>query len=201
MANIPQILLAAGASSRMGSPKSLLKWGDENLIQFQVKKLLATQQSVCVVLGSQVTEVLSTIKNFPVLIVENPNWEQGMGSSIAAGVGEVNTRISDFDAVLISTIDQPLVSSEHLKMLIRAYKKDTRQIIVSESNDGWQGVPVLFDKFYIDELKALGGDNGARPIVKKYQVNVQSIQAGNQLVDMDTQAMYQKLLQNINHQF
>lgn len=198
MDNIPQILLAAGASSRMGSPKPLLSWGSQKLIEYQINKLLATEQKVCVVLGAYASEIKPIIEHLPITIVINNQWEQGMGTSIAVGVAEVKKRIPNAEAVLISTIDQPMVTTDYLLEIIQIFEKNTSQIIVSESNKGWKGVPVLFDRYFFDELEVLGGDKGAKSIINKS--NVLSIHAGDLLEDMDTPEIYNKLLKRFNLQ-
>ena len=86
MVKIPILLLAAGSSSRMGRPKQLLPWGKQTLIEHQIQTLLQTGNPVNVVLGAHSESVIPVIKNMGSFIFFNPDWEQGMGSSIAAGI-------------------------------------------------------------------------------------------------------------------
>ena len=73
------------------------------------------------------------------------------------------------------------------------FEKDKKQIIASESEVGWAGVPILFDVFYFDQIMALTGEKGARVILKKNMENAILINAGNSLIDMDTPNIYKKL--------
>ncbi|MGB5463543.1 MAG: NTP transferase domain-containing protein, partial [Aureibaculum sp.] len=86
MNNIQHLLLAAGASKRMGKPKQLLAWGKETLIEHQIHVLLATNNKVSVVLGAYSDKISEVIKKFPIEIYTNKDWENGMGTSISYGL-------------------------------------------------------------------------------------------------------------------
>ncbi len=109
MANIQLLLLAAGASQRMGSPKHLLPWGNETLIEHQIKTLLETNNPLSVVLGAYSEEIISVIDKFPIEIYTNENWEKGMGTSISYGMKLLLEKYPNIDGVLITLIDQPLL--------------------------------------------------------------------------------------------
>lgn len=193
MPNLPIILLAAGESSRMGSPKPLLFWKGKTLIEFQLKNLLNTHQQVFVVLGAYADEIIPLIKSGKAIILINQDWEEGMSTSIAFAVKKVMDSIKNIDGIIITIIDQPLVDTAHLKTIIGSFKADEKQIIVSESDNGWRGVPAIFDKCYLQELANLKGDSGAKSVVHNYKENVHIINAGNKLVDMDTPEIYEQL--------
>ena len=193
MNNIPIVLLAAGASSRMGQSKPLLRWGEQTLIEHQIKRLLGTGNPVVVVLGNQAENIIPLLNHLPVKFIINENWEQGMGTSIAAGVKFVDQLFADCKAVLITLIDQPLITTDHLKTLLADFEPGKQQIIVSQAESGWQGVPVIFDRFYFNELSELSGKQGAKAIFRNYTHQVKAIPCGDILEDMDTPEQYIKL--------
>jgi molybdenum cofactor cytidylyltransferase len=194
MAEIPLLLLAAGASSRMGQPKPLLPWGELNLIEHQVRILLKTNQPVAVVLGSGAAQVIPVIEKYPLQILINKHWKRGIGSSIASGVEQLLRKLPDAAGVVITLVDQPLISYHHYNKMIRLFQPGSEQILVSRTDSGWQGVPVLFDQFYFQNLQTLTGDEGAKTILKRYPDAVQSIRCNEILDDMDTPQDYQRLL-------
>lgn len=199
MPNIPIILLAAGASSRMGSSKALLPWDGTTLIESQIKKLSEIGQEVMVVLGAAPEQLIPIISNLNVNYIINVNWSKGMSTSIAFGVDYLIKNHPSSDAVLIASIDQPLINLNHFNQLIIQYKKGAQQIIVSESTKGWRGIPTVFDASYFEELSKLSGDNGAKSVVKLYSEKVSSVFGADLLIDMDTQEIYEQL-KKITHQ-
>ena len=116
-----------------------------------------------------------------------------MGDSLAFGVKYIKNSLSNLDGILISLIDQPLVLTSHYFKMRNIFEKDKKQIIASESDMGWAGVPILFDVFYFDQIMTLTGEKGARVILKKNMENATLINAGNSLVDMDTPNVYKRL--------
>ncbi|WP_319502345.1 nucleotidyltransferase family protein [uncultured Draconibacterium sp.] len=196
MNNIPIVLLAAGASSRMGQPKPLLPWAEQTLIEHQVNTLTATGQSVVVVLGNQAENISPILNGLPVKFIINENWEQGMGTSIAKGVKLVEQQFPACNGVLITLIDQPLITTDHLTTLLGNFEAGKQQIIVSQAKSGWQGVPVIFDRFYFNELAKLSGKQGAKAVFRNFMHQVKTIRCGDSLEDMDTPEQYIKLRNN-----
>lgn len=195
MADIPCLLLAAGASSRMGRTKQLLPWGACTLIEHQVQTLLKTGHPVVVVLGCEADQIRPVLTEYPVKICINTRWENGMGSSIAHGISYLEKEFPGANGVLITQLDQPLLTRSHFERILKAYSPGSRQIIVSQSPSGWQGVPVLFDRAYFGALQDLNGDEGARKVFQSHADAVQAMEAGDILEDMDTPGTYQKLLE------
>jgi len=197
MAKIPILLLAAGASSRMGQPKQLLPWGDQTLIEHQIQILLKTDNPVNVVIGSNSDLVLPVIEKYAVNIVINTDWESGMGSSISFGIRQINQLFPQAEGVLITLLDQPLLTTSYFEKMLGAYQPSSQQIFVSRSTSGWTGVPVLFDKCYFKELTELGNDEGAKKIFKRHEKSIIFLEGGELLEDMDTPETYQHLLRNL----
>ena len=200
MNNIPHVLLAAGTSKRMGQPKQLLRWANKSLIQFQVETILPSTEKLYVILGAYAALIQPLLKNYEVELIQFYQWEKGMGNSLAYGIQQILNSNPTIEGILISLIDQPLVTSSHYLNMRATFEKGNNQIIASESDSGWSGVPVLFDAYYFDELQKLSGEEGAKLILKKNKANSISINAGNTLIDMDTPEVYRKLFKEFSPQ-
>ena len=200
MNNIPHVLLAAGNSKRMGQPKQLLRWSNKSLIQFQVETILPSTEKLYVILGAYAALIQPLLKNYEVELIQFYQWEKGMGNSLAYGIQQILNSNPTIEGILISLIDQPLVTSSHYLNMRATFEKGNNQIIASESDSGWSGVPVLFDAYYFDELQKLSGEEGAKLILKKNKANSISINAGNTLIDMDTPEVYRKLFKEFSPQ-
>lgn len=195
MPKIPILLLAAGASTRMGQPKQLLPWGPVTLIEHQVQTLLKTGHPVHVVLGSNSNLTMPLISKYEVEIVINPHWKSGMGSSISLGISQIIQKLPDAKGVLITLLDQPMVTTSYFGQILEAFQPGLQQIIVSHSASGWTGVPGIFDQCYFKELTGLKDDQGAKQITRRYPENIILLEGGELLDDMDNMATYQQLLE------
>lgn len=193
MPNIPIILLAAGESTRMGSPKPLLPWKRKTLIESQINSFMGAHQQIIAVLGAYSDQIIPLINPSEVMITINEAWREGMSTSIAYGVKKALSSIKDIDGVIIATIDQPLVDVQHIEKILSNFNPGEKQIIVSESDKGWRGVPALFDRCYLEVLTKLQGDSGAKSVVHGNSEHVQAVNGGGKLVDMDTPEIYQQL--------
>lgn len=200
MNNIPNLLLAAGASRRMGKPKQLLPWNGETLIEHQIETLLETDQEVYVVLGANVECILPVLKPYPVQSIIFDQWSLGMGNTIAFSVAYLIKKQRSLDGILITLIDQPLVDTFHYNALHDAFQKEEQQLIVSVSDQGWEGAPVLFDKYYFPKLLNLKGEQGAKKIIQSTKKSIIKRNAGPLLVDMDTPEVYTALYKKFNPQ-
>ena len=202
MAKIQILLLAAGGSSRMGKSKQLLPWGGQTLIEHQIQTLLKTDNPVNVVLGSNSNLILPVIEKYPENIFINTDWESGMGSSISFGILQMIQKFPEAEGVLITLLDQPLITTSYFQKMLGEFHPGSQQILVSQSASGWTGVPVLFDQCYFKELTGLKNDEGAKKIVKRHEKKVILLDGGELLVDMDTMQTYQQLLnKHINSSF
>lgn len=190
---IPRLLLAAGGSLRMGQPKPLLPWGNQTLIEHQVRTLLQTDQPVAVVLGAESERIRPLVEELPVRILIHKNWEAGMGSSISFGISRLAGLFPDAAGALIALLDQPMLTHHHFKKMDHAFQPGSKQIVVSRSASGWQGAPVLFDSFYFESLQTMTGDEGAKKIVREYPGAVIPVESGEMLDDMDTPQAYERL--------
>lgn len=201
MNKTPHILLAAGTSKRMGCAKQLLPWNRSTLIEHQIVTLLKSNQPVYVILGAYSEAIHTIIESYPVEIVICHDWELGMGNSLAYGLKQISQKSQKWGGFLISLVDQPLVNELHFQQIRDAFKYGNKQIIASESDKGWVGVPVLFDAFYLEELLLLKGEEGAKKLIHKHKDCLTLIQGADLLVDMDTPQMYQNLSQKFSHRW
>jgi len=180
------IILAAGRSARLGSPKQLLSYHGKNLLQHTIDTAHESQAGpIIVVLGSDMDEIASNINPLHLTIVKNPDWESGMSSSIVIGINTLKSLYPDTDSVILMVCDQPFVNAKLLNDLIKK-KEESGSTIVASSYENIHGTPALFHKNHLDELSALNGDAGARYLIKKYNESIQTIPFDQGSIDIDT---------------
>ncbi|MFD2726215.1 nucleotidyltransferase family protein [Hyunsoonleella rubra] len=187
-------ILAAGASTRMGSPKQLLKWCEKSLIQHAIhtsKNTLAME--VIVVLGANSEAITSEINNEAVTLIVNNEWQQGLGKSIASAAHFVLNSKENVDGLLFVLADQPFVTSDYLDDIIKTFNPNKKEIIATSYSKEKIGVPTLFDQAYFAELSLLSGDDGAKSIINKHKDSVKVIAPNFKNMDIDTQADYKML--------
>lgn len=182
------IMLAAGASSRMGSVDKLLEQIDgETLLHRSAKVALNTQADrVLVVLPPDHELRQVVLEGLAVDIVPSPDWKIGMSASILAGLSAVS---DDCDAVIVALADMPEITPDHMNRLIAAFDPtENREICRAVSADGTPGHPVLFGRRFFETLATLTGDRGARDVLKEapeFLVDVQTLGQGA-VIDLDT---------------
>jgi len=192
--NIAVVILAAGASSRMGRPKQLLKWKQTTVLGHAIETAKALKQvKTVVVLGANFEAIKVTLNLNQVEIVKNDDWDAGLGKSIATGMSHILSQDLSYDAVLIMLGDQPLIDSTYLLQMISEYKIEETQIIATTYKNGKQGVPVLFDSAYFRELSLLHDDKGAKQILRNHADKLLVVDAIHDVSDIDTLEEYQAL--------
>ena len=189
MKKVAILILSAGASKRMGTPKQLLKWGKETLLENAVSTAVNVENaSLFVVLGAN-AELIQQKITLNAEALYHKDWKQGLGSSIAFGVGTLQKL--DFDGVLIMLADQPFVTSYYLKELINSFNSGEKNIIASRFA-GSVGVPAIFSAEYFEDLKKLDTDTGAKHIIKSHFQDVETFQADDLVIDIDTVETYKR---------
>lgn len=184
---IEVLILAAGASRRLGQPKQLVKYNDETLIYRITNEAIAAGiGNVTVVTGFKSEEVLSEIKNLKADFFYNKEWEEGIGSSIRNGLKHVLSQRPETNAIIITMVDQLFVDASHLQKLTNAYDP-SRPMIIASAYSGTFGVPVLVDNFYFEMLKGLKGDEGGKKIFVNYLKNIVEIPFIQGSIDIDEQ--------------
>lgn len=188
------LILAAGNSSRLGEPKQLLKFKGKNLLRNVVDEAIKLADSVIVVTGSNHSQISKEIINFEVKIIENINWNEGMGSSIKIGINQLLDRFPEVQNVIISVCDQPFLEASVFSDLIQMKKISQKGIVASKYSDTL-GTPVLFTKKYFEELSKLSGQEGAKKLLQKFKDDIAEMNFEKGAIDIDTQNDYQKLIQ------
>ena len=168
------MVLAAGASMRMGSPKQLAVIGGERLLERAVRGACgAGVVPVIVVLGAGADLVQAHCELDDALIVINQGWAEGMGASIRAGM----EALGDIDGCVVMTCDMPAVTSEHLRGLMASGE------LMASSYAGRRGVPAYFPAARFAELLQLAGEEGAREMLR----DAKALELPGGGLDVDTQ--------------
>jgi len=179
-------ILAAGASTRMGTLKQLLEIEGKPLLVRAVEAALASSAwPVVVVLGAEAEKIRSRLACYPVILTENPAWSEGMASSIRAAVTTLQQFSRSLDAALIALCDQPAFSSETIAQLVRAQETTGRSIVAARYS-GRQGAPALFLREHFATLTALTGEEGARDLLNGPTSHVAAVDIPALALDLDT---------------
>lgn len=195
--DIGVVILAAGNSSRMGSPKQVLRIKGESLLQRAARAAIRSQASpVVVVLGAYRRQIIRDLDDLPVEIVINPDWKKGMGSSIRSGLSHLLEKAPDLKACIIMAADQPFLTRFLLNNLIQQFRYSNKQIIASEYNNTF-GIPVLFERSMFDELIALPDKEGAKRIIIDNRTKMSSLPFPMGSFDIDTKEDFEKLKEEI----
>jgi len=199
--HIAVLIMAAGASRRMDGIKQLMPWKDSNFLMETIKTVQQTSAtSIHVVLGSNAEFINSecNLKEKNIEIIVNSNWENGLGESIAHGVKMLLKQTPSLDGVLICLADQPLLSSVYLDSLIEEFIKHPTKIIATNYHKK-VGVPALFPNLLFEKLTTLKGDFGAKEILNNEGNVIISLDAADQIIDVDTNQEYQNLIKRTNN--
>ncbi len=185
MSKIWAVILAAGESRRMGSPKMILPYMGMTIIEKVIENVTASAvDDTVVVVGCNKVEVLAVTERYPVVHIVNDNYMNGMLSSVKCGIGSLP---EDFRAVLVFPGDQPMIEAEVINLVINAYKESGRGIIIPVFN-GKRGHPLLIDKKYKSEILTLDDKVGLRGLSLKHSDDLLEIETDNPLIlrDIDT---------------
>lgn len=195
---IPALVLAAGASSRMGRPKAALPLGPGHTVLSRgVTSLLdAGVTRVVVVAGAHplaVREALAHVTDTRVAVVDHPGWAAGQLSSLVRGLDEVDG--PDVGGVLTTLVDVPLVSPDTVRTLLRAWQGSGAPI-VRPARRGVHGHPVLFDRRVFAALRAADPAEGAKPVVRAHAGALLDVEVDDDgaFVDLDDPEDYARVL-------
>jgi len=155
------VVLAAGASTRLGEPKQLAVVGGERLLERAVRVAReAGCAPVVVVLGARAEEIRAACVLGDARVVVNEEWSEGMGASVRVGVGAVG----DAEGAVLMTCDQPAVTAEHLLVLMATGE------VTASGHAGRRGVPAYFPAAMLGALREVKGDAGARELLREARV-------------------------------
>jgi molybdenum cofactor cytidylyltransferase len=187
------MILAAGASTRLGRPKQLLAFRGRTLLRHAAETARASLcRPVVVVLGAFAERLNRELAGLPVTVAMNPQWNEGMSSSIRAGLKALAPEREGPDAVVIMLCDQPLVSAQFLDRLVAVRQTSGKGIVAAEYG-GEAGVPALFSRAYFPELAALSGCRGAKPVIARHAKYTERIPLPEAALDIDRQEDVQRL--------
>ena len=190
---ISAIVLAAGESKRMGRPKQLLEWGGKTLLRHVLESLLSSAaDEVILVLGYEAEVIRKSLAEFPIKIAINPDFQQGMVSSLRQGLLAMDP---GSEAFLVLLADQPGIGPEIINRMIREFQWAVpKQGIIRPVYRGRPGHPVLIGVRYLQEALQLQGDVGARQILMNHPEDILEIDVDQDAVleDIDTPEDYRK---------
>jgi molybdenum cofactor cytidylyltransferase len=205
------LILAAGGSTRFGAPKQFLELDGETLIRRIAKAALdAKCHPIVVVAGDAADRIRSEVNDLPVEVIENTDWQRGIGTSIKRGLAQIRAAASGgrcsviaghrdiegsddgaspsrikLDALVILTCDQPFVSAQTIRQLAAG-----TQPIAASGYAGTVGVPALFRRKYFAALGSLPDKSGAKSLIDAHRSDVAVVPFPEGAIDIDTPADY-----------
>jgi molybdenum cofactor cytidylyltransferase len=193
--HITGIILAAGESTRMGKPKLFLPFGDKSMIE---KVVLNAQWSVLdtiiVVAGQEKDRMQNILQGYPVEIVQNNRYRDGMLSSVHCGLEAVP---GITDAVMVLLGDQPMISHAVIDGLIEVYSRSDKGIVLA-AYDGQRGHPLLFGRKYMEEIMGFLPDMSLKDLLRKHPDEIEEMESGQVeiLMDIDNEQEYTEALKH-----
>lgn len=189
------ILLAAGSSSRLGRPKQLLHYHGKTLLQHSLQAAIdSNTKPVIVVLGANAGLIEKELEGQPVQLIINPEWQEGMASSIRCGITELIRVNPAATGVIMMVCDQPSVSAGLLTQLISTHQNTGKPIVTCKYADTL-GTPSFFHQNIFPELLQLKGDVGAKSILRHHAHELELISFPGGQFDIDTLSDYENILQ------
>jgi molybdenum cofactor cytidylyltransferase len=184
---VAAVLLAAGRSTRMGAVnKMLAEIGGKSLVRIAAEQAVASRaQPVIVVTGHERERVETALKGLPVRLIHNPNFSEGLGTSLKAGIASVPPEV---DAAIVCLADMPQVDAALINRLIAAFDPERGALVVVPSIDGRRGNPVVWSRRFFHDLMSIQGDVGARHLIGNYAEAVVEVPVSGDaaLTDIDT---------------
>ncbi len=192
MGRVAGVILAAGASRRLGQPKQLLPLGDRPVLAHTVSVARKTRlDPLLVVLGHVAGEIRRQVDLTDLIVVENPDYGEGLSTSVRLALRHLP---ADVEAAVFLLGDQPLVEPAVVEELIRAFCQHRAPIVQPRYAEG-RGNPVLIARELFPELERLTGDTGARPLLERRASDVYlvDVRAFPRPADIDTWEDYERL--------
>ena len=198
---ISGIVLAAGSSQRIGTPKALLKIGEKTFLQHIVEIVHSARIiDVVIVLGAEAEEIQKTIIWFDGKVVINNDWQKGQLSSIITGLNALDLTKSEPEEIhgaIICPADHPLLTQSLLVDLLQGYWLSKKRIIIP-IHRGKRGHPIIFDRELFDDIRNAPIDIGARAVVRNHEQDIQEVDVNDEgvLINIDSPDDYKKYIQN-----
>ncbi|MEG1501636.1 MAG: nucleotidyltransferase family protein, partial [Clostridiales bacterium] len=187
------IVLAAGASTRMGRQKLLLPFGKSNVLNSTLTNLKKSgMKKIILVLGADYQEILTAIDQSYLQILINHNYQKGQSTSVLLGISALP---ADYGAMFVLG-DQPLISPRIYQDLGKLYFHSKNCIVMPINEKGQRGNPVLFAPSMIEKMKELQGDKGPRKLIEEYQQDILTYTTAEAAIfmDIDTPEAYKNCL-------
>ncbi|OGQ18580.1 MAG: hypothetical protein A3C54_03990 [Deltaproteobacteria bacterium RIFCSPHIGHO2_02_FULL_60_17] len=196
---IVAVVLSAGESSRMGSPKALLPISGMPFIEEIVRALKGTKvDDIIVVVGHHAAEIQERIAHLPITVVVNEDYKKGQLSSLVAALRSLQSRTDSakIDGLLVHLVDHPFISPPLVdEMIDRFYQ--SRKLIVVPRCRGRRGHPVLFSRALFSELLRTPVDQGAKAVVHAHRDQTLEVETEYEgvTIDIDTPEEYRRYLE------
>lgn len=179
------LILAAGASTRLGQPKQLLRLGGESLLRRTARLAIAARCApVFVVLGYAAERMRPELDGLSATVIVNEQWTEGMGSSLRCGIAALTQSHPPPHAVLLLVCDQPRLTAEHLQTLLHRHETGSSPITASFYAQR-DGVPAVLAASLFPGLLACTGDRGARDLIRSQADTVQRVPWPDGELDLD----------------
>jgi molybdenum cofactor cytidylyltransferase len=164
---VAALVAAAGASRRLGRPKQLEPWGDDTLLEHVLSGVRGLEVGeIWLVLGANSEEIEARLDLSGCTVVENPEWEEGLASSLRVGLDAI-LRLSRAELVVLVMGDQPELSPEVVKKLLSAHASSGRPAAVPRYRYTW-GHPIVFERSLWPRIMSLEGDQGAKRLLQAH---------------------------------
>lgn len=185
------VILAAGASQRLGSPKPLLEWQGESFVHRAARTAMQAGLAPVVIVAGETADLVSqAVSDLPVKVLVNPIWQSGQSSSIHLGVKALPASTG---AAIFLLVDQPQIPAALLRALVEEHAAGLPPVLAPLAG-GQRANPVLFDRVTFPDLLEISGDQGGRAIFSKHPVSYLPWHDERILLDVDTPVDYQRLL-------
>jgi molybdenum cofactor cytidylyltransferase len=188
---IAALILAAGESKRLGTPKQNLIYKNATLLN-HIKEHLSLYfvDKTFIVLGAYAKEIRQASDLSSSEVIEFKGWKEGMGSSLSYACSRIFPK-NDYDGILITLSDLPLVTGSDYRKMIELF--ESKSDIVATKTNNSLGVPAILGSDYFDELLQLKGEKGAKPIILNHKDQVKVFENEKAAVDIDTLTDYSDL--------
>lgn len=196
---IVAVVLSAGESSRMGSPKALLPISGIPFIEEIVRALKGTKvDDIIIVVGHHAAEIQGQIAHLPITVVVNEDYKRGQLSSLVAAIRSLQSRTDSkkVDGLLVHLVDHPFISPPLVDEMIDRFYRSKKLIVVPRYR-GRRGHPVLFSRALFSEFLSAPVDQGAKAVVRAHQDETLEIETEYEgvTIDIDTPEEYRRYLE------
>lgn len=189
------LIVAAGESKRLGTPKQLLQFEGQSLINRLINIVSgAGSFPITIVLGAEAAAIQAQLPDANLHVVINEDWREGMGSSIRFGLKQMIKADANLDGALILVCDQPFIKSKSVQSLIQM-QKSTGLPMAACFYEGIVGTPAVFHQSMFSDLLKLTGDTGAKNMMMDKMSDVAKLNFEKGVIDIDTIEDYQKIIQ------